>query len=109
MIEHSKLIPDWDPVIFGKDRQLTEKEAIFFEKNKMEVRALYRELLKKTSQALPRKLEREAKLAEFRYMFRESANEVDIDQINEIKMVFYTILDRLDNGVYPPFPTERKI
>ena len=75
----------------------------------MEVLGIYRELIKKTSAAMPRKLEREAKIAEFRYMFRESAKEMDIDQINEIKMVFYTILERIDNGVYPPFPTERKV
>ena len=47
-------------VLFGHDKQLSELELMFFEKNKMEVRAIYRELLKKTSQAIPRKLEREA-------------------------------------------------
>ena len=44
---------------------------------------LYRDLLKKTSKALPNKLQREAQLTEFRYMFRECAKETDIDQINE--------------------------
>ena len=77
--------------------------------NKMEVCALYRDLLKETARVLPRKLEREAKLAELKYMFRESAKERDPDQINEIKMVFYTILTRIEHGVYPPFPDDRLI
>ncbi len=70
---------------------------------------IYRDLLKKTSRVLPRKLEREAKLADFRYMMRVAAKETDIDQINEIKMVFYSIIDKIDNGVYPPFPVEQKV
>ena len=45
----------------------------------MEMRALYRDLMKKTARVLPRKLEREAKLAEFRFMFREIAKEKDPD------------------------------
>ena len=57
---------------------------------------------------MPRKLERDAKLAEYRYMFQQCATETDIDQINEIKMVFYSIIDKIDNGVFPPFPRYRK-
>jgi hypothetical protein len=30
--------------------------------------------------------------------------ETDPDQINEIKMVIYTILHRFDSGIYPPMP-----
>ena len=63
-------------------RQAT-KEELFFVANKAEVRQLYREILKATSQKMPRKLTREAKLAEIRYMFRQMAKEVDIDEINE--------------------------
>ena len=75
----------------------------------MEVRALYRDLLKQTARVMPRKLEREAKLTELKHMFRESAAEEDPDQINEIKMVFYTILTRIEHGIYPPFPDDRVI
>ena len=82
---------------------------MFFYSNRMEVRALYRDLMKQTARVLPRKLEREAKLAELRYMFREAATESDPDQINEIKMVLYTILDRIEHGLYPPFPDDRHV
>jgi hypothetical protein len=85
------------------------QRQLFLEQNRVEVLAIYRDLMKKTSRALPRRFEREAKLAEFRYMFRESSTETDPDQINEIKMVFYTILQRLDQGVYPPFPKEQVV
>ena len=82
---------------------------MFLYTNGIEVRALYRDLMKETARVLPRKLEREAKLAELRFMFRESAREVDPDQINETKMVFYTILARIEHKVYPPFPDDRLI
>ena len=82
---------------------------MFFHANRIEVRALYRDLLKETSKCLPRKLQREAKLAELKYMFRQCQYESDIDQINEIKMVFYTILTRIEQKVYPPFPDLRHI
>lgn len=36
-------------------------------------------------------------------------NETDFDQINEVKMVLYTVLERIDNGVYPPFPDTLRI
>jgi len=32
-------------------------------------------------------------------------DEHDFDQINEVKLVMYTVLDRIDSGLYPPFPT----
>ena len=82
---------------------------MFMATNRVEVRALYRDILKQTARVLPRKLEREAKLAELKYMFRESAKERDVDQINEIKMVFYKILTRIEHNIYPPFPDERMI
>ena len=28
----------------------------------------------------------------------------DIEHINEVKMIMYTILERCEKGVYPPFP-----
>ena len=80
----------------------------FWEQNKSEVRYLYRILLKSTGRAIPRKIEREARIAELKYMFRHYQFEKDIDQANEIKMVFYTIVDRLEAGIYPPFPEFRQ-
>lgn len=40
-------------------------------------------------------------------MMRECASETDIAQINEMKMIFYTIIERLENDIYPPFPYDR--
>ena len=73
------------------------------------MRQIYRDILKKTAASLPRKLDREAKLAEFRHMFRVMADETDPDEINENKMVLYTILERIDAGIYPPFPKFNKV
>ena len=52
---------------------------MFFHANRVEVRALYRDLLKQTARAMPRKLEREAKLAELKHMFRVCQAETDVD------------------------------
>lgn len=77
--------------------------------------------MKGISRNIPRKLEREAKLMvsnmldvnlikqEFRTVFKASMNETDLDQINEIKMVMYTVLERIEQGVYPPFPKHMRI
>jgi hypothetical protein len=43
-------------------RKVVERQ-IFMEQNRREVLALYRDLLKSVSRSIPRKLEREAKLA----------------------------------------------
>jgi hypothetical protein len=36
-------------------------------------------------------------------------HEQDCDQINEVKLVMYTVLDRIESGVYPPFPTMLRV
>ncbi len=65
------------------------------EYNRIEVRNLYRDLLKLTSRSISRKMEREARLAEFRYFFRLHQFEEDIEHIIEVKLVFYTMIDRI--------------
>ena len=77
---------------------------LFLDSNRAEIRALYRQILKGTSRAIPRKLEREARLVELKTLFRHHQFETDENQINELKMVYYAILDRIEAGVYPPFP-----
>lgn len=62
---------------FSRNRAINR--AIFMEANRNEVLQLYRELMKKTAKALPRRFEREAKLAEFRHFFRIAAEETDPD------------------------------
>ena len=81
----------------------------FFEENRREVRQLYRDLLKLTAQSIDRKLEREARLTELKQLFREYQDETDMEQINEMKVVFYGIVNRLELGIYPPFPPFTKI
>ena len=71
-------------------------KEMFFYHNRIEVLAIYRDLMKKTSRILPHRFEREAKLAEWRMLFRDYQTENDPDQINEIKMVLYTIIQRID-------------
>ena len=42
-------------------------------------------------------------------MFKENQSLQDPDQINELKMVMYSTLDRVEQGVYPPFPSLLRI
>ena len=44
-------------------------KELFLYNNRQEVLSIYRDLMKKTARALPRRFEREAKLAEFRMIF----------------------------------------
>ena len=44
------------------DRKLTPEE-LFFQRNRAEVRQIYRDILKLTAAKMPRKLQREAKIA----------------------------------------------
>jgi len=81
-------------------------KELFMYHNRIEVLQIYRDLMKKTARALPRRFEREAKLAEWRMLFQDTRHEIDPDQINETKMVLYTIIQRLDHGIYPPFPKD---
>ena len=64
--------PGANPTQFGLNSKLNSKIAAgtalslelepFFEQNRMEVRFLYRKVLKLTSMALPRRIEREARI-----------------------------------------------
>ena len=101
-----RLITHYIPFTSARKTYLEAQREFFFKRNRQEVREIYREILKRTARAMPRKLEREAKLAEFQYMFRACQYETDIDQINEIKQVMYVIIDRLEKGIYPPFYNE---
>ena len=49
--------------------QKITKEAFFYH-NRIEVLNIYRDLMKKTGKAIPRRLEREAQLAEYRHFFK---------------------------------------
>ena len=68
------------------------------------MRALYRYFLKEIPKHFERKLEREARISEFRYLFREAGTETDIEEINETKMLFYGVIAKIEAGIYPPFP-----
>lgn len=58
---------------------MTITKELFYYHNRIEVLNIYRDLMKKTARALPRRLEREAKLAEWRMLLRETKNETDPD------------------------------
>ena len=56
--------------VFKESEKAASRKAYFYHSNRIEVIALYRDLMKETSKAMPRKLERAAKLAELKFMFR---------------------------------------
>ena len=56
--------------LHGHKNQRRWHDMKYFEDNRAEVRQIYRNLLKATASVLPRKIERGARLAEFKHMFR---------------------------------------
>ena len=39
-----------------------------------------------------------------KYNFREGSRETDIEIILDLKSVCYTVIEKINKGVYPPFP-----
>lgn len=76
--------------------------------NKYEVRAIYWTLVKLIKQSLPRKLEREAKLKEFRFILDEARDLTDPIEIEYWKKELYEIIMRIEDGTFPPYPRKLK-
>jgi hypothetical protein len=39
-----------------------------------------------------------------KFMFREGSRENDIESIKLLKNTAYTVIEKINKGVYPPFP-----
>ena len=76
--------------------------------NKYEVWAIYWTLIKLVKKSLPRKLEWEAKLLEFRYIFDTQKDLTDIKEIEIRKKESYEIIMRIEDGTFPPYPRKLK-
>lgn len=79
----------------------------FFTKNRQEVLCLYRDMLKNIPPMERTHIRRTYLMEEIKFNFREHSREDDCDMINKYKLDAYIIIEKINNGVFPPFPQYR--
>mmetsp|Transcript_22414 Transcript_22414/g.23345 ORF Transcript_22414/g.23345 Transcript_22414/m.23345 type:complete len:126 (-) Transcript_22414:39-416(-) len=76
----------------------------FYGKNREEVLTLYRHMLK-TIPSMEKNLFRRVCLKErIKFNFREGSIENDVSTIMSLKNNCYIIIEKINTGIYPPFP-----
>ena len=85
-----------------RDRKL-ERDT-FPMKNRKEVLYLYRHFLKTIPQMHNSLLEQRCAYEEIKFHFHEGARETDFETICLLKNTCYIIIEKINKGVYPPFP-----
>jgi hypothetical protein len=96
-----------DDAISGIQRRQSkpylDKER-FKTENRREVLHLYRHMLKNIPPMFERKLERIQNYEHIKFLFREGSREDDEESIKFLKNTAYTVIEKINKGVYPPFP-----
>lgn len=72
--------------------------------NRKEVLHLYRHMLKHIPPMYERKLERVHLKENIKFQFREGSREQDVEVIKHLKASAYTVIEKINKGVFPPFP-----
>ncbi len=85
-----------------RNRQL-ELENFKIE-NKREVLYLYRHMLKNIPPMQNSLLEQRCVYEEIKFNFHEGSRETDYEIISQLKNTCYIIIEKINKGVYPPFP-----
>lgn len=95
---------------------IRKEDDDFMIKNRMEVLYLYRHMLKNVPPMHKNLLEKRCAyevnifnllLQEIKYNFREGSRETDYETICLLKNTCYMIIEKINKGVYPPFPKYR--
>lgn len=97
----------WFQVPTNPDTTLNKypaKNREFYEKNRIEVLALYRHLLTNIPNKECNYIRKRYLKEEIRFVFREHSKEDDIESILKMKNDAYIIIEKINSGVYPPFP-----
>ncbi|CAI2383853.1 unnamed protein product [Moneuplotes crassus] len=95
------------PLTYLKTRRAQQALA-FKHENTIEVRALYRYVMKDLPRHFKSYGERESIRTEFRMIFNSKKGLIRQSEINEFKMQIYGIIEKVDQGIYPPFPRNRR-
>lgn len=77
---------------------------MFLEKNRVEVLTLYRHMLKEIPQLEKNHFRRITLKERIKFNFREGSVENNISTILSLKNSCYIIIEKINAGIYPPFP-----
>jgi len=80
------------------------QEAKLSETNRKEVLHLYRIMLKNVPPLQNSKFEEKKVYEQIKFNFREGSRETNFDLICLLKNTCYSIIDKVNKRVYPPFP-----
>lgn len=90
-------------------KELNADKEKFFDKNREEVLYLYRHFLKHIPQMESNLIRRTFLKEEIKFNFRECSRETDVEVIMTHKNNSYIIIEKINKGVYPPFPQYKTI
>jgi hypothetical protein len=76
----------------------------FLVENRREVLYLYRHMLKNIPPMQNSLLEQRCTYEELKFHFREGSSETNYEVICMLKNTCYIIIEKINKGVYPPFP-----
>ena len=76
----------------------------FLEKNKVEVLILYKHMLKELPKMENNHFRRVCLKERIKFNFREGSLEDNLDMILTLKTNCYIIIEKVNAGIYPPFP-----
>ena len=80
------------------------EKIAFIKKNQVEVLLLYRHFLKTIPPMHNSLLEQRHAYEMIKFYFQEGGRETDYEIINTLKNTCYIIIEKINKGVYPPFP-----
>ena len=80
------------------------KSSFDIEKNKEEVLYLYRHLYKTVPTFEKNYIRKRFLREEIKFFFQEGAREENINKILKLKSDGYIVIEKINAGVYPPFP-----
>ena len=83
------------------------RDIIFKNNNKKEVLLLYKHLLKELPKMQITYFDKIRVYEEIKFNFVEGSRETDFETICYLKNVCYEIIEKVNKGVYPPFPKFR--
>lgn len=98
------LIEDLKIPIASRINIYKNKDDFFKVENKTEVLYLYRHMIKNIPRLHNNLFENRCAYEEIKFYFREGSRETDYEVINVLKNTCYTIIEKINMGVFPPFP-----
>lgn len=86
--------------IYAKNKNKIDERA----RHKKEILYLYRHMLKEVPKLQDDLFESKQIYEEIKFNFREGSRETNLEVISHLRLQCYIIIEKINKGVYPPFP-----